>query len=107
MENCFIFIGNIKQCSRQFSIELPGNTTLLRQGSQLVLVLIDNETSKTELVTISWVTRNWQFFVAITCRIREGEGIFRKCLHQLNKSGWVPPNMAIIEVDQPKAMVAY
>jgi hypothetical protein len=57
-EKGLTFIGNVKQCSRQFPMEFLGNTTLPRQGSRAVLASIDEETGEMELVAISWVVRN-------------------------------------------------
>jgi len=44
------FIGNVKQCSRRFPMEVLGNATLPKRGCQLVLVLINDDTGETELV---------------------------------------------------------
>ena len=73
------------------------------------LASIDEETGETELVAISWVDRNRQFFVTTTCGIGEGEDVFRKRLRlrQLDKSGRVPPDKVIIEVAKPKAIATY
>jgi len=97
-EKGLTFIGNVKQCSRRFHMEFLGNTTLPRRGSRAVLASIDEETGETELVAISWVHRNRQFFMTTTCGIREGEDVFRKRLRQLDKSSCVPPDKVIIEV---------
>jgi hypothetical protein len=52
------FIGNVKQCSRQFPTEVLGNATLPKQECRSVLALINNNTSETELVAIAWVDQN-------------------------------------------------
>ena len=39
--------------------------------------------------------------------IDRGGDIFRKRLHQLDKSGRAPPDKVIIEVAQPKAIATY
>jgi hypothetical protein len=106
-EKGLTFIGNVKQCSRRFPMEFLGNTTLPRRGSRAVLASIDEETGETELVAISWVDRNRRFFMATSCGIGEGEDVFRKRLRQLDKSSRAPPDMVIIEVAQPKAIVTY
>jgi len=97
-------IGNVKQCSRRFPMEVLGNTTLPKRGCQLVLASINNNTGETELVAITWVDRNHHFFITTMCGLGEGEMIQRKCLHQLDKSGRAPPGKVIIE---PKAIEKY
>ena len=106
-EKGLTFIGNVKQCSRQFPMEFLGNTTLPQRGSRAILASIDKETGKMELVAISWVDRNRRFFVTTKCGIGEGEDVFRKRLRQLDKSGRAPPDTVIIEVAQPKAIATY
>ena len=106
-EKGLTFIGNVKQCSRRFPMEFLGNTTLPQRGSRAVLASIDKETGEMELFAISWVDRNRRFFVTTTCGIREGGGVFRKRLRQLDKSGRAPPDTVIIEVAQPKAIATY
>jgi hypothetical protein len=68
----FFFIGNVKQCSRRFPMEVLGNATLPTRGSQSVLALISDETGKTELVAIAWVNHNRCFFVATMCGLGAG-----------------------------------
>jgi hypothetical protein len=46
-EKDLIFIGNVKQCSRRFPMEVLGNTTLPKQGLQSVLAWIGYDTGKT------------------------------------------------------------
>ena len=60
-----------------------------------------------ELVAISWVDGNRQFFMTTRCSIGEGEDVFRKRHHQLDKSGCAPPDTVIIEVAQPNAIATY
>ena len=83
-------------------MKVLGNLTLPKQGLQLVLASIGNETGKTELVAIAWVDRNRCFFITTMCGLGEGEMIQRKCLCQLDKSGRAPPDKVIIEAAQPK-----
>ncbi len=78
-----IFIGNVKQCSRRFLMEVLGNTTLLKQELQSVLALINDNTGKTELVAMSWLDRNCCFFVTTTCGIGEG------CKTSTGRAMWV------------------
>jgi hypothetical protein len=85
-------------------MEVLGNVTLPKRGSQLVLALIDDETGETEFLAIAWVDRNRHFFVTTTCGLGKGEMIQRKRLCQLDKSGWAPPDKVIIKVAQPKAI---
>ena len=49
------FIGSVKQCSRRFPMEVLRNVPLSKQGSQMVLASISEETGKTELVAMSWL----------------------------------------------------
>ena len=88
-------------------MEVLGNVTLPKQGLQLGLASINNETGKTELVAIAWVDRNHRFFVTATCGLGEGEIIQRKRLRQLDKSGRAPPDKVIIKVAQSKAIAKY
>jgi hypothetical protein len=106
-EKGLTFIGNVKKCSRRFSMEFLGNTILPQRGSQAVLASIDEEIGETELVAVSSVDRNRRFFVTTTCGIGEGEDVFRKRLRQLDKSGRAPPDKVIIKVAQPKAIATY
>jgi len=101
------FIGNVKQCSRRFPMEVLGNATLPKRGCRSVLASIKDDTGETELVAIAWVDRNRCFFIATTCGLGEGEMIQRKRLCQLDKSSWAPPDKVIIEVPQPKAIEKY
>ena len=55
------FIGNVKQCSRRFPMEVLGNVTLSKRGSRLVLASINDATGETELVAIAWIDRNHCF----------------------------------------------
>ncbi len=98
------FIGNVKQCSRRFWMEILPNTTLSKQGKRSVLALINKETGKAELVAISWLDRNRCLFVMSTCSIVKGEEINHRRLRQLDKSGQALPDMVIINVPQPKAI---
>ena len=82
-------------------MEVLGNVTLLKQGLQSLLALIDNETGKTELAAIAWVDWNRCFFLTMTCGLGKGEMIQCKCLRQLDKSGQVLPDKVIIKVAQP------
>ena len=61
------FIGNVKQFSRKFPMEVLGNAALPKRGCRLVLASINDNTGKTELVLIAWVDRNRRFFIATTC----------------------------------------
>jgi hypothetical protein len=101
------FIGNVKQCSRRFPMEVLGNTTLPKRGCRSVLASINDDTGETELVAIAWVDRNRRFFITTTCGLGEGEMIQRKRLRQLDKSGRAPPDKVIIEVAQPMAIAKY
>jgi hypothetical protein len=65
-EKGLFFIGNVKQCSRRFPMEVLGNATLAKQGSRLVLASIDSKTGETELVAMSWVDQNRRFFITTT-----------------------------------------
>jgi hypothetical protein len=72
------FIGNVKQCSRRFPMEVLGNATLPKRGCRSVLASINDNTGETELVAIAWVDRNHRFFIAtMTCGLGEGEMICR------------------------------
>ncbi len=66
------FIGNVKECSMQFPMEVLSNTTLSKQVRRSVLASINKEAGKTELVAISWLNRNRHLFVMSTCSIWEG-----------------------------------
>jgi hypothetical protein len=101
------FIGNVKQCSRRFPMEVLGNTTLPKRGCRSVLASINDDTGETKLVAIAWVDRNRRFFIATTCGLGEGEMIQCKCLRQLDKSGRAPPDKVIIKVAQPMAIAKY
>jgi len=92
------FIGNVKQCSRRFPMEVLGNTILPKQGCQSVLASINDDTGETVLVAIAWVDRNRCFFITTTCGLGKGEMIQRKRLRQLDKFGRAPPDKVIIEV---------
>ncbi|KAL3821904.1 hypothetical protein ACHAXA_008438 [Cyclostephanos tholiformis] len=101
------FIGNVKQCSRRFPMEVLGNATLPKRGCRSVLASINDDTGETELVAIAWVDRNRRLFIATTCGLGEGEKIQRKRLRQLDKSRRAPPDKVVIEVAQPKAIAKY
>ncbi|KAL3815576.1 hypothetical protein ACHAXA_000308 [Cyclostephanos tholiformis] len=101
------FIGNVKQCSRRFPMEVLGNATLPKQGCRSVLASINDDTGETELVAIAWVNRNHRFFIMTTCGLGKGEMIQCKRLCQLDMSGRAPPEKVIIEVPQPKAIAKY
>jgi hypothetical protein len=60
-EKGLFFIGNVKQCSRRFLMEVLGNATLAKRGSRLVLAWIDSKTSKAELAAMRCVDRNRRF----------------------------------------------
>jgi hypothetical protein len=79
-------------------MEVLGNTTLSKQGWQLVLAFINNNTVETELVAMSWLDWNHCFFVTTMCGIGEGEKISCERLCQLDKSGRAPPDKVIIKV---------
>ncbi len=64
-----LFIGNVKQCSKMFPMEVLSNTTLVSRGLRLVLASISEETGKTELVAMSWLDRNCCYFIMTTCGI--------------------------------------
>ena len=53
-------------------MQVHGNVTLPKQGSGLVLALINNKTGETELVVIAWVDPNHCFFVPTTCGLGNG-----------------------------------
>ncbi len=61
-EKGLTFIGNVKQCSRQFPMEFLGNETLPRQGTRVVLASIDKETGETNSLPSD---RNWCFFASL------------------------------------------
>jgi hypothetical protein len=105
-EKDLYFIGNVKQCSKRFPMEVLANTTLPKQGLRTVLASID-ESGETELIVISWVDCNRRFFIATTCGLGEGEMITGNCLRQLDKSGRALPQRVIIEVRQPMAVEKY
>jgi hypothetical protein len=88
-------------------MEVLGNATLAKQGSHLVLALINSKTGKTELIAMSWVDWNHRFFITTTDGIEEGKTITCKRLSQLNKSGRAQPDKVIIDVDVPKAIKMY
>ena len=60
------FIGNVKQCSRRFPMEVLGNATLPKRGCRSVLASINDDTGEMELVAIAWVDRNRRFFITMT-----------------------------------------
>ena len=61
-EKGLTFIGNVKQCSRQFPMEFLGNETLPRRGSRVVLASIDKETGETNSLPSD---KNWCFFASL------------------------------------------
>jgi hypothetical protein len=102
-----LFIGNVKQCSKMFPIEVLSNTTLILRGSQSVLASISEETGNTELVAMSWLNRNCCYFIMTTCGIGEGVEINCKRLRQLDRDKLADPDMVIIHVAQPRAIATY
>jgi hypothetical protein len=88
-------------------MEVFGNTTLPKQGLQLILASTNDNTSKMELVAMTWRDQNHCFFVMTTCGVRKGEKISCKRLCQLDMSGRKPQDKVIIEVAQPKAIAKY
>jgi hypothetical protein len=101
------FIGNVKQCSKMFPMEVLSNTTLVLRGLRSVLASISKETGKMEHVAMSWLNRNRRYFIMTTCGIGEGEEINRKRLRQLNRDELADPDMVIIHVAQPRAIATY
>ncbi len=102
-----LFIGNVKQCSKMFPMEVLSNTTLVLRGSQSVLASISEKTGETELAAMSCLNRNRCYFIMTTCGIGEGEEINCKRLRQLNRDDLADPDMVIIRVAQPRAIATY